>query len=71
MFSLGQPGPAVTQRESGPRHYPLFADGLKYGLRQDPDVILVGEVRDHPDGANGPEPLRADWRGFHNITAAT
>jgi twitching motility protein PilT len=23
-----------------------FADGLKYGLRQDPDVILVGEVRD-------------------------
>src|SRR5262249_7988806 len=24
-----------------------FADGLKYGLRQDPDVILVGEIRDH------------------------
>jgi 8-oxo-dGTP pyrophosphatase MutT (NUDIX family) len=23
-----------------------FADGLKYGLRQDPDVILVGEIRD-------------------------
>src|SRR4029077_11671592 len=23
-----------------------FADGLKYGMRQDPDVILVGEVRD-------------------------
>ena len=24
-----------------------FADGLRAGLRQDPDVILVGEVRDH------------------------
>src|SRR5207302_10499656 len=23
-----------------------FADGLKYGLRQDPDVIVVGEIRD-------------------------
>ena len=23
-----------------------FADGLKYALRQDPDVILVGEIRD-------------------------
>src|SRR5262245_11167878 len=35
----------VTQREVG-RDVPTFADGLKYGLRQDPDVILVGEVRD-------------------------
>ena len=25
-----------------------FADGLKYALRQDPDVILVGEMRDLP-----------------------
>ncbi|CAN5433870.1 type IV pilus twitching motility protein PilT [soil metagenome] len=40
-------GSAVTQREVG-RDVPTFADGLKYGLRQDPDVILVGEVRDHP-----------------------
>ncbi|HEV8061472.1 MAG TPA: PilT/PilU family type 4a pilus ATPase [Gemmataceae bacterium] len=39
-------GSAVTQREVG-RDVPTFADGLKYGLRQDPDVILVGEVRDH------------------------
>ena len=23
-----------------------FADGLKFGLRQDPDAILVGEIRD-------------------------
>ena len=35
----------VTQREVG-TDVLSFADGLKYGLRQDPDVILVGEVRD-------------------------
>ncbi len=35
----------VTQREVG-QDVPTFADGLKYGLRQDPDVILVGEIRD-------------------------
>jgi twitching motility protein PilT len=35
----------VTQREVG-RDVLNFADGLKYGLRQDPDVILVGEIRD-------------------------
>ena len=35
----------VTQREVG-QDVQTFADGLKYGLRQDPDVILVGEIRD-------------------------
>jgi twitching motility protein PilT len=35
----------VTQREVG-ADVLTFADGLKYGMRQDPDVILVGEVRD-------------------------
>jgi twitching motility protein PilT len=35
----------VTQREVG-RDVLSFSDGLKYGLRQDPDVILVGEIRD-------------------------
>jgi twitching motility protein PilT len=35
----------VTQREIGPDVL-TFADGLKYGLRQDPDIILLGEVRD-------------------------
>jgi twitching motility protein PilT len=35
----------VTQREVG-RDVVTFADGLKYGVRQDPDVILVGEIRD-------------------------
>lgn len=35
----------VTQREVGV-DVATFYDGLKYGLRQDPDVILVGEIRD-------------------------
>jgi twitching motility protein PilT len=39
------PNSVVTQREVG-RDVLTFADGLKYGLRQDPDVILVGEIRD-------------------------
>jgi twitching motility protein PilT len=35
----------ITQREVGV-DCASFLDGLKYGLRQDPDVILVGEIRD-------------------------
>ncbi|MHC4695359.1 MAG: type IV pilus twitching motility protein PilT [Planctomycetota bacterium] len=35
----------VVQREVG-RDVDSFYDGLKYGLRQDPDVILIGEIRD-------------------------
>jgi twitching motility protein PilT len=35
----------VTQREVG-RDVLSFADGLTFGLRQDPDAILVGEIRD-------------------------
>jgi twitching motility protein PilT len=35
----------VTQREVGEDVH-TFADGLKYALRQDPDVIYVGEIRD-------------------------
>ncbi len=44
---IHQPGVGgiVTQREVG-RDVDSFADGLKYGLRQDPDVVLVGEIRD-------------------------
>ena len=37
----------VTQREVGPAGDTLsFKNALKYALRQDPDVILVGELRD-------------------------
>jgi twitching motility protein PilT len=39
------PHSVVNQREVGTDVH-SFADGLKYGLRQDPDVILVGEIRD-------------------------
>jgi twitching motility protein PilT len=35
----------VTQREIGP-DAPTFAAALRAGLRQDPDVILLGEMRD-------------------------
>jgi twitching motility protein PilT len=35
----------ITQREVG-IDCGSFHEGLKYGLRQDPDVILVGEIRD-------------------------
>lgn len=35
----------ITQREVG-LDVDSFAEGLKYALRQDPDVILCGEVRD-------------------------
>lgn len=39
------PDSVVTQREVGV-DCRSFSDGLKYCLRQDPDVILVGEIRD-------------------------
>ncbi len=35
----------VVQRELG-RHFMTFQEGLRAALRQDPDVILVGELRD-------------------------
>jgi twitching motility protein PilT len=35
----------VVQRELG-THIPSFADGVRASLREDPDVILVGELRD-------------------------
>ncbi len=38
-------GSIVTQREVG-RDVGSFDEGLKFALRQDPDVILVGEIRD-------------------------
>ncbi|SQC45275.1 twitching motility protein PilT [Klebsiella pneumoniae] len=35
----------IQQREVG-RHCPSFAAALRVALRQDPDVILLGELRD-------------------------
>jgi len=37
----------VNQREVG-RHSSGFAQGLRSALRQDPDVIMIGELRDLP-----------------------
>ena len=44
LFQEGETS-LVTQREVG-QDVQSFADGLKFGLRQDPDIILVGEIRD-------------------------
>lgn len=35
----------VSQRELG-TDFPTFPDGLKHVLRQDPDIVMVGEMRD-------------------------
>lgn len=35
----------ITQRQVG-SDTSSFTDGLKYAMRQDPDVILIGEIRD-------------------------
>lgn len=35
----------ITQRELY-AHFPSFAEGVRQALRQDPDVILIGEMRD-------------------------
>ena len=40
----------ISQRELG-RHIGSFADGLRSSLREDPDVIFVGEIRDRDTGA--------------------
>jgi twitching motility protein PilT len=37
---------SISQREIG-ADTPSFADAVRAALRQDPDVILVGEMRDH------------------------
>ncbi len=42
----------VTQREVG-FDTPAYAPGLRSALRQDPDVILIGEMRDRGDDRNG------------------
>jgi type IV pilus assembly protein PilB len=39
--------PGVNQVQSDNEHGLGFANALKYIMRQDPDVIMVGEIRDH------------------------
>jgi twitching motility protein PilT len=45
---------SVTQREIGV-DTESFRSGLRAALRQDPDVILIGEMRDAGDGRHGDE----------------
>lgn len=45
-LSLGNAALAVSQTQVDPKKGVTFASGLKHILRQDPDVIMVGEVRD-------------------------
>ena len=44
-YVYGEGKSIIEQREIG-KDTPSFASALKYSLRQDPDVILVGEMRD-------------------------
>lgn len=44
-YALKNQNCMIEQREIG-MDCPTFASGLKHALRQDPDVILVGEMRD-------------------------
>ncbi|MEO1526864.1 MAG: ATPase, T2SS/T4P/T4SS family [Planctomycetota bacterium] len=39
--------PGINQVQANGEFGMGFANGLKYLMRQDPDVILVGEIRDH------------------------
>ena len=43
--------PGINQVASDNDHGMGFATGLKYIMRQDPDVIMVGEIRDHETAA--------------------
>lgn len=44
-YVLPSQGAFISQREYG-THFGSFADAVKEALRQDPDIILVGEMRD-------------------------
>ncbi|MEM9603558.1 MAG: GspE/PulE family protein [Pseudomonadota bacterium] len=47
--------PWLRQSSIDPQHGIDYADGVRAALRQDPDVILIGEIRD-------PESARMAWR---------
>lgn len=44
-YNFGSKQALFSQRELG-RHIATFADGLRSALREDPDIIFVGEMRD-------------------------
>jgi type IV pilus assembly protein PilB len=45
--------PGINQVASDNEHGLGFANALKYIMRQDPDVIMVGEIRDHETAGTG------------------
>src|SRR5262245_18906459 len=45
-YDLSASGLAVSQTQADPKKNVTFATGLRHILRQDPDVIMVGEIRD-------------------------
>lgn len=40
------PGKGIVQQRELGSDFPTFAEGLKHVLRQDPDVVMIGEMRD-------------------------
>lgn len=45
-YELSTVGLAVSQTQVNPKKGLTFATGLRHILRQDPDVVMVGEIRD-------------------------
>jgi general secretion pathway protein E len=45
-YDLSSAGLAISQTQVDPKKGLTFATGLRHILRQDPDVIMVGEIRD-------------------------
>ena len=45
-YELSTVGLAISQAQVNPRKGVTFATGLRHVLRQDPDVVMVGEIRD-------------------------
>ncbi len=45
-YELATVGMAISQSQVNPKKGVTFATGLRHILRQDPDVVMVGEIRD-------------------------
>ncbi|HMN39725.1 MAG TPA: GspE/PulE family protein [Phycisphaerales bacterium] len=45
-YDLSSSGLSISQTQVDPKKNVTFATGLRHILRQDPDVIMVGEIRD-------------------------
>ncbi len=45
-YDLSGPGLSISQTQVDPKKNVTFATGLRHILRQDPDVIMLGEIRD-------------------------